>query len=82
MVGPSSHRNSHVSSPQVFSDDGHPLSSAATSARLTANEKRKLVENFLKDEHVFKVLYDTVFSSALESGKTADAGTLKSNSLG
>ena len=49
---------------------------------MTANEKRKLVENFLKDEHVFKVLYDTVFSSALESGKTADAGTLKSNSLG
>ena len=66
-----------------FSDEGDPTSSAATTSnRLTVGDKRKLVENFLKDEHVFKVLYDTVFSSNMETGLAQDAGTLKSNSFG
>lgn len=36
-------------------------------SHMPATDKRSLIENFLKDEHVFQLLYDTVFASPLES---------------
>jgi len=34
--------------------------------RLSDFERRQIIENFLKDEHVFQLLYETVFSSPTE----------------
>lgn len=34
--------------------------------RLKDHEKRQIIDNFLMDENVFKVLYDTVFKSPAE----------------
>ena len=34
---------------------------------MSPQEKRTIIEKFLKDEHVFQLLYDTVFASPLET---------------
>jgi len=74
---------STLMSPKVFSYDGDDmLASTHLSSGFAAHEKRHLIENFLKDEHVFQLLYETVFSSQTENQHARDAVTLKTNSCG
>ena len=49
---------------------------------MAAQDKRQIIEKFLKDEHVFQLLYDTVFASPIETVHAQETRTLKSNSRG
>ena len=70
-------------SPNIYSVDAQEvLTSSKVSDGLAAQEKRHLIENFLKNEQVFQILYDTVFSSPTEKTQAKEAGILKTNSYG
>lgn len=71
-------------SPKTFLSDGgnDNVASTIAASNFTVQEKRQLVEKFLKDDHVFQMLYETVFTSAAESVKAREAATLKTNSFG
>ena len=59
-----------LTSPQTFGDERALSSERATLSTqkmFKEHEKREIVENFLMDEQVFRVLYDTVFSSPTEA---------------
>ena len=47
----------------VFSSEGEET---VTTTTLKPHEKRVLIDKFLKDEHVFQLLYETVFASQNE----------------
>ena len=67
LVGPNAEQMTSLHSPNedLFSNElGSPLSSTL---RLTADEKRSLIDNFLKNEHVFKLLVTGPFAA----GKTS-----------
>lgn len=70
-------------SPNIYSNDTEEqVTSPKLSTGLAAHEKRHLIENFLKNEHVFQLLYETVFSSPIEKTQVKEAGILKTNSYG
>ena len=82
LVGPNAEQMTSLHSPNedLFSNElGSPLSSTL---RLTADEKRSLIDNFLKNEHVFKLLYETVFKSPLEDRQVRESQILQTNSMG
>mgnify|MGYP001230638187 CR=1 FL=1 len=59
---------STLTSPQMFTDREIGVSTNLNQGQhIAAHEKRQIIENFLKDEDVFQLLYDTVFASPLET---------------
>ena len=89
LVGPGPEQmellnKSTVTSPKTHFDHDFGASTHTATNRLTANDKRALIQNFLKDEQVFQLLYDTVFSSPMETMQNIKDQTLsmKTNSVG
>ena len=60
---------STIGSPQLFTEREVGVSTNLSQGQpiMAAKEKRQIIENFLKDDHVFQLLYDTVFVSPLET---------------
>ena len=90
LVGPSpeqmlqQQQMATLTSPNSFHDENALNSdrgALSQQTRLRDHEKRQIVENFLMDDQVFKVLYDTVFTSPVEARQRRPEELIKTDSM-